>query len=82
MYFETLRHNIELATLLQLDTFVLLVCVNLFNFFFFLVLGFELRVYTLSHSTGPFCGGFFQDRVSRTICPSWLQIAILLISAS
>jgi hypothetical protein len=29
-------------------------------FFFFVVLGLELRAYTLSHSTIPFCGGFFQ----------------------
>jgi hypothetical protein len=26
---------------------------------FFLVLGFELRAYTLSHSTSPFCDRFF-----------------------
>jgi hypothetical protein len=48
------------------------------------VLGFELRaVYHLSHSTSPFfCDGCFQDRVSQTICLSWLWIMILLISAS
>jgi hypothetical protein len=28
-------------------------------FSFFVVLGFELRIYNLSHSTGPFCEGFF-----------------------
>jgi hypothetical protein len=39
----------------------------LFFFFFPVVLGFELRAYTLSHSTSPFCDGFFQDRVSPTI---------------
>jgi hypothetical protein len=33
---------------------------------FLVVLGLELRVYTLSHSTSPFCDGFFRDRVSRT----------------
>jgi hypothetical protein len=33
--------------------------------FFFVVLGFELRADTLSHSTKPlFVFGFFQDRVS------------------
>jgi hypothetical protein len=54
------------------------------SFFFFLVLGFELRAYTLSHSTTVlfFCVGFFQDRFLRTVCLGWLQIAILLISAS
>jgi hypothetical protein len=31
------------------------------------VVPFGLRAYTLSHS---FCKGFFQDRVSRTICPA------------
>jgi hypothetical protein len=28
-------------------------------FCFFAVLGFELRAFTLSHSTSPFCDGFF-----------------------
>jgi hypothetical protein len=47
------------------------------------VLGLELRAFTLSHSCGPiFVKGFFQDRVSRTICLSWLRITRLLISAS
>jgi hypothetical protein len=29
-----------------------------------------------------FCEGFFQDRVSQTICPHFLWTAILLLSAS
>jgi hypothetical protein len=34
------------------------------NLFLFLVLGLELRVYALSHSTSPiFVMDFFQDRV-------------------
>jgi hypothetical protein len=33
-------------------------------FFVCVVLGFELRAYTLSHSTSLFLMGFFQDRVS------------------
>jgi hypothetical protein len=37
-------------------------------FFFFLVLGFEFRAYTLSHSIITFCDGFFRDRVLQTIC--------------
>jgi hypothetical protein len=49
---------------------------QVFFFFFFAVLVFKLRAYTLSHSISP-----FQDRVSGTICPGWLQTAILLISA-
>jgi hypothetical protein len=41
--------------------------------FFLVVLGLELRVYTLRHPTTPFfCGGFFRDRVLQTICPGWL----------
>jgi hypothetical protein len=31
---------------------------------------------------GLFCKQFFQDRVSRVICPGWLWTVILLISAS
>jgi hypothetical protein len=50
--------------------------------FFFIVLEFELRVYTLSHFATLFCVGFFQDRVSGIICPSWIRTKILLISAS
>jgi hypothetical protein len=35
--------------------------------FFFLVLGLELRAFTLNHSASPFCNGYFRDRVSRVI---------------
>jgi hypothetical protein len=31
-------------------------------FFFFAVLGLELRAYTLSHSTSPFCAKYFRNR--------------------
>jgi hypothetical protein len=48
----------------------------------FAVLGLELRVFTLSHSTSPIFAKGFRDRVSRTICSGWLQTAILLIFAS
>jgi hypothetical protein len=50
-----------------------------FHFIFLVVLGFELKAYTLSHSTAHFC---FQDRVLETICLGWLQRMILLISGS
>jgi hypothetical protein len=56
--------------------------VSILAFFFFAVLAFEPRAYTLSHSASPFCTGYFQDRVSQTICPGWLWTKILLISAS
>jgi hypothetical protein len=47
------------------------------------VLGFALMAYTLSQSTSPFfVMGFFQDRVSQTICLGWLRTAILKFSAS
>jgi hypothetical protein len=52
-------------------------------FLFFVVLGLEIRAFTLSHSTSPvFCGRIYQDRVLQSICLGWLQTAILLISAS
>jgi hypothetical protein len=38
--------------------------------------------YHLSYSSSSFCIGFFQDRVSRTICLGWLRTVIFLISAS
>jgi hypothetical protein len=54
----------------------------LFIYLFIAVLGLELRAFTLSHSTRPFCDGYFQDRVSRTICLGWLRPMTLLNSAS
>jgi hypothetical protein len=36
----------------------------------------------LSHSSSPIFVKGFQNRVSQTICPGWLQTSILLISAS
>jgi hypothetical protein len=56
---------------------------NLFGVFFFLaLLGFELRVYTLSHSTSPLLWWVFSRWVWWTICLGWLGTVILLISAS
>jgi hypothetical protein len=46
------------------------------------VLAFELWAHTLNYSTSPFEMGVFQDRISLTICPGWLRITILLVSAS
>jgi hypothetical protein len=51
-------------------------------FFLFAVLGFELRDHTSSYPTSPFCDGFYQHRVSRTIFLGWLRTMILLISVS
>jgi hypothetical protein len=45
------------------------------------VLGLDLRAYTLNHSTSPFLDGFFQDRISQTICLGWLRMVSLLISS-
>jgi hypothetical protein len=53
-------------------------------FFFPPVLGLEWRAFILSHYTSLFffVKGFFQDRVSWTICPGLLQTTILLSPAS
>jgi hypothetical protein len=53
-----------------------------FFFFFFVVLGLELRAFTLTHSTALFLWRVFWDRVSWTICLGWLQTTVLLISTS
>jgi hypothetical protein len=56
-------------------------------FFFFLV----RRVWNqgrsrcstyLSHTSSPFCSGYFRDWVLRTVCPGWPQTSIFLISVS
>jgi hypothetical protein len=50
--------------------------------FWFLVLGFELKAFTLTCSTSPvFCDRIFWDRVSWTVCLGWLR-TLILISAS
>jgi hypothetical protein len=36
----------------------------------------------LSHTSSPFYSGYFEDEVSRIICPGWPQTVILLILAS
>jgi hypothetical protein len=43
---------------------------------------FFFRLYHLSHTSSPFCSGYFRDGVSWTVCLGCPQIAILLISAS
>jgi hypothetical protein len=55
---------------------------------------FETRVWTqdlvfakwvlchLSHSSSPFCSGYFGDVISQTICNDWSQTVILQISVS
>jgi hypothetical protein len=35
-----------------------------YYYYYFAVLGLELKAYTSTHSTSPFCDGFFQDRAS------------------
>jgi hypothetical protein len=60
--------------------------VDSFFFFFLVGLGFELSAwwaqYHLSHTSSPFCSGYFGDGVSRSICPGWSQTSILSVSAS
>jgi hypothetical protein len=57
---------------------------NLYIFFFCFLLYWSLNSGCTPWATPPalFCDGFFRDRVSWTIFPSWLQTLILLISAS
>jgi hypothetical protein len=51
---------------------------------------FELRashfakqvLYHLSHTSNPFCSGYFGGEVLQTICSGWSQTKILLISVS
>jgi hypothetical protein len=52
---------------------------NTFFFFFLVVLTFELRAYSLSHSNSPFCDGFFQIQ-SHELFRLALNV-ILLIAA-
>jgi hypothetical protein len=38
--------------------------------------------YCLSHTSIPFCSGYFGDGILQTVCLDWARISILLISAS
>jgi hypothetical protein len=42
-----------------------------FFFYFFAVLGLELRAYTLSHSTSPFLWRFFSKEGLLNYLPGW-----------
>jgi hypothetical protein len=61
-----------------------------FNFFFFLQdwvwtqgsTFAKQAFYCLSHTSSPFCSGYFGDGVFQTICPGWPWTVILLTSAS
>jgi hypothetical protein len=61
-----------------------------FNVFFLIETGFWTQVLTLpnqalyhfSHTTSPFCFGYFGDGILWTICPGWPQTAMLLILVS
>jgi hypothetical protein len=46
----------------------------LFYLFIYCGTEFELRVYTLSHSTSPFLWQAFQDRIWRAICPGYFKL--------
>jgi hypothetical protein len=46
------------------------------------VLRLQSRCSCLSHTSTPFCSGYFRDGVLWTICPGWPQTEILLSSAS
>jgi hypothetical protein len=69
MHFTQVRPNCLYLFILYPEDHIM----EFFFFFFFAILGFELRAYTLSHSTSPFfVMGFFRDRVSSTIRLGWL----------
>jgi hypothetical protein len=34
-------------------------------------------LYRLSHTSSPFCSGYFEDGISRTIWQGWFQTTIL-----
>jgi hypothetical protein len=57
---------------------------NVWLIFFFFLQYWDLNSGPMPWATPPafFCDMFFWDRVLWTICPGWLQTAILLISAS
>jgi hypothetical protein len=59
-------------------------CINgiILSDFFCVVLGLELRAFTLSHSTSPFYEGFFKIGSCELFAWGWLQTVILLTSAS
>jgi hypothetical protein len=56
----------------------------IFIYLFFVVLGFELRAYTMSHSTSHFCDGFFSKIGSHEVFalglawnpPEWLGLQV------
>jgi hypothetical protein len=53
------------------------------TFFFLVGLGFAKQaLYCLSHTSSPFCCGYFTDGVSGTVCLDLSGTAILLLSAS
>jgi hypothetical protein len=67
----------------------------MFQFLFFLVSSFwgwgkwglnsgltKQAPYCLNHTSNLFCSGYFGDGVSQTICLSWPQTSIFLMSAS
>jgi hypothetical protein len=57
-------------------------CELSFLSFFFAIVRFEFRAFTLSHCTSPFLWWFFLARVLQTICLGWLWTVSLLIYAS
>jgi hypothetical protein len=57
-------------------------CLFLSFFLLFVELGYELRVYTLSHFTSPFLWVIFEIGSCQLFAWDWLQTEIFLISAS
>jgi hypothetical protein len=76
---QNMHARLKLVTMLFKSSITLLFY---YLFIYFAVLGLELRAYTWATPPALLLCWVFQDRVLRTICPGWLRILILLISAS
>jgi hypothetical protein len=53
---------LKIPLIAEISNWIKMYVTNYYSFF--AVVGLELRAYTLSHSTSPFCVRYFQDRVS------------------
>jgi hypothetical protein len=70
---DNLYHNLYISGMQKLGHFASI------KDNFFVVLGFELRAHTLSHSASPFCDETFPDSLTNYLS---VLVSILLIPAS
>jgi hypothetical protein len=82
------RGIVRILLLLWHKLFLSLICpvavltslTRLLSFFFFSVLGFELRAYNLSHSKPFFCDGFLKIGSQKLFAQAGFKSTLLLIS--